>query len=62
MGQLASLNCLVCKKNSWKGIVVLEKQICPSCEQKIVKLDTSDHTYLEYVISLKQLWRDKPSI
>jgi hypothetical protein len=40
----------------------LEKQICPSCEQKIVKLDTSDHTYLEYVISLKQLWRDKPSI
>ncbi|WP_425263926.1 sigma factor G inhibitor Gin [Thermoflavimicrobium dichotomicum] len=50
------MHCSICHHSCMDGIMLLEKQICPSCEQKLVCIKAEDQSYFYYVWRIKQLW------
>lgn len=50
--------CMVCKQTKEKGIHILTKFICTTCEEEMVNTETNEEKYLLYVQRMRSLWLD----
>ncbi|PTM54851.1 sigma factor G inhibitor Gin [Desmospora activa] len=53
------ISCLVCQKEQAKGIKILDEFICEDCEQDIVNTKVEDERYPQYVIRMRNLWKNR---